>query len=113
MTNVNFLRARITTPDTILSPVRFVFVHDGEVSGVAAVWSETKRPHKSAKRLLLASGHFTTELKSRGPNTFLTDLGQEWSVTQLTGGCGCNAGQSLLASHSLEQLVDPDFEAVN
>lgn len=111
--NVNFPRARITTPDTVLSPVRFVYVHDGEVSGRAAVWSEDKRPHRHAKRLLLATGHFTAPIKSRGPNTFVTDLGQEWSVTQITGGCGCNRGQSLLASLPLEQLVDPDFEAVN
>lgn len=113
MTNVNFERARVTTPDTILSPVRFVFVHDGTVSGVAAVWTESKRPHQSAKKVLTATGHFTEEIKGRGANTFVTDLGQEWSVTQMTGGCGCNRGQSLLASLPLEQLVNPDFEAIN
>lgn len=109
--NVHFVRSRVTTPDTILSPVRFVFVQDGEVSGVAAVWSETKSP-PSAKRILLASGHFTAPVKSRGPNTFVTDLGQEWSVVQMTGGCGCNNRSSLLASIPLTQLTDPDFEPV-
>lgn len=111
--NVNFDRARITTPDTILSPVRFVFLQGDGDMGTAAVWSEEKRPHRHAKRVLLATGYFKEELKSRGSNTFVVGEGQEWSVTQLTGGCGCNRGQSLLASLPLEQLVSPDFSSID
>lgn len=109
--NVDISRCRIQTPDDIISPARFIYVESDEGSK-AAVWVEERRPVKQAHRVLLSSGTFTRSPTARIPSTFTTDTGDVWQITQLAGGCGCNARNSPLAGITAAQLLDPDFSSV-
>lgn len=111
---IDYTRARIQHPDGIVSPGRFVFNPNGDGPGLgtAAVWTETRRPHYTATRVLFATGTFTPHPKPRMPGKFVTTEGQEWTVTQLASGCGCNKARSVIGSFTLDQLTDPEVSSV-
>jgi hypothetical protein len=101
---ISISRAKVTTPDTTVPNARFVFLN-----GTAAVWVEN-RVNRTADRVLYATG--ATFIKRRtGREVHRLELigDGEWSISPISGGCGCGARTK---TYTFAQLLDPNLEHI-
>lgn len=101
---IDFSRARLTFPDTILPQVRLIYRN-----GVCAIWQEVRRPRSATRLHYFTNCTFEKGETARFPNYLVLEDGTRIEVVGKTGGCGCG---SILKQFTYEQLLHPDLEQV-